>query len=647
MMKYRKQHRGLAFMLKTPTLSKDYFAFAITIFAAVCIFSLAYGIAIYHVQKNHKKILLREEADRVLQIIRDSFDYTERSAKLLGKKIVQNGADDPAYIANIYRQTTLPDRDPRDVFSWSLFDWVNKDNMQTVNTRYGIAAKPRDMSMRTYTVTARKEPWKLQVSQPVFGYPSGIWIVPIAMGVANAAGEHVGIIVAGINISRLKRKVEQALREEVSFVVVGKDIGDKYDIIIASSNVLLLQNQQDFIQKLLESQKAGNKDGYLKKPFVYEDITFNLIEPMKGYPYYIVMGYHKDVVLRDFFSVILPRVIEFICMGGFCFILLLFFRKKIITPITALSKAADKISQGNLRVVIPRSGSYELDSLAEQLDQVVKYVQELQRIRQELTEKTEAAESANRTKSEFLACMSHELRTPLNAVIAFSEILKEEMFGSMENSKYQEYAHDIYSSGTHLLGIINDILDISKAEAGMIVLQKHPVNIPKVIGECITIVSDRAYKGGVKVTTLFQEGLPPLVSDELRLKQIIINLLSNAIKFTPEGGEVTIRANARIRAGMVTDYYIVIHDTGIGMEAADIPKAIEKFGQLDTGLNRKFEGTGLGLPLTKKLVEIHQGTLSIESTPGIGTTVTLHFPQSHMVAELHQVTPLREIQMVD
>ncbi|MBL4693736.1 MAG: ABC transporter substrate-binding protein, partial [Magnetovibrio sp.] len=221
------------------------------------------------------------------------------------------------------------------------------------------------------------------------------------------------------------------------------------------------------------------------------------------------------------------------------------------------------------------------------------------------------AEIANRAKSDLMANMSHELRTPLNAIIGFSGTMKEEMFGPIENEKYSEYISDIYHSGIHLLSVINDILDVSAIEAGSFQLNEEKISIPQVIDASIRIIQPRAVQGHVSITTAIGTDLPLILVDQRRLKQVLLNLLSNAVKFTQESGEVTVSA-------WVNDHdksaSIAIADTGVGMDAVELEKAMSKFGQVDSGLDRKHEGTGLGLPLTKGLIELHGGILEIKST---------------------------------
>ncbi len=234
------------------------------------------------------------------------------------------------------------------------------------------------------------------------------------------------------------------------------------------------------------------------------------------------------------------------------------------------------------------------------------------------------AEAASREKSRFLANVSHELRTPLNAIIGFSEIIKNESLGPLGNVKYKDYLRDIHTSGVHLLSLINDILDYSKAEAGKLELEVSDVDATKVVKSCLRMVSPRAQEAQVQLVDNTPKEHFVLTTDAKKLKQILLNLLSNAVKFTKPGGMVTVTAWQNLADDSIT---IEVKDSGIGIAPKDISKAMSPFGQVDSELSRKYEGTGLGLPLTKKFTEIMGGTFYIQSELGVGTTVTIVLPK--------------------
>ena len=240
---------------------------------------------------------------------------------------------------------------------------------------------------------------------------------------------------------------------------------------------------------------------------------------------------------------------------------------------------------------------------------------------QRLMEAKALAETANRTKTDFLAAMSHELRTPLNAIIGFSEIISREMFGPL-TERYRNYGRDINGAGQHLLAMINDILDISRIEIGVFTLSEDDAEPWSLAQSCLRLVASRAEQGSVSLVDAVPETLPTLRVDARRTKQVLLNLLGNSVKFTPPGGRVT------LSGGLAPDgsFFFRVADTGIGMSTEDIGIALSRFGQVDSGLDRRFEGVGLGLPLAKSLAELHGGSLDITSVPGEGTTITVTFP---------------------
>ncbi len=238
------------------------------------------------------------------------------------------------------------------------------------------------------------------------------------------------------------------------------------------------------------------------------------------------------------------------------------------------------------------------------------------------------AELAQRSRSEFFAQMGHELRTPLNAIIGFSEIIKDEIFGPVGSARYREYLHDINESGHHLLDLVNDLMDIAKLELGKIALDEAPVALSELIRACVAEAAEAAQAGGVALETGIPDDLAQLRADGRKLRQILDNLLSNAVKFTAPGGTVKVSAWSSADAGLV----LQVADSGIGMMLKDIPVALAPFGQIENPLRQRHEGSGLGLPLTKALVELHAGSFDLQSEPGVGTKVTLRFPPERVIA---------------
>ncbi len=295
----------------------------------------------------------------------------------------------------------------------------------------------------------------------------------------------------------------------------------------------------------------------------------------------------------------------------------LYVIKGVVLPIRKITESMSSVAEGHLDRAIPYEERHdEIGSLARSL-RVFKG-NALDKLHLQIAK--EGAEAANRTKSLFLAKMSHELRTPLNAIIGFSEIIKNQMFGAGDY-RYRDYSGDIFKSGVHLLEVINNILDISRMEAGQMEMHEETVNLRKVVEDCFRFVALQAEESGLQLSASFPDNLPLVRADERRLAQILLNLLSNAVKFTPKGGKI--RVTVFRRQGELA---IAVSDSGIGMAPEEIPKALTAFVQIDNAFSRQYNGTGLGLAISKGLAELHGGRLAIESTPGCGTTVALLLP---------------------
>jgi len=245
------------------------------------------------------------------------------------------------------------------------------------------------------------------------------------------------------------------------------------------------------------------------------------------------------------------------------------------------------------------------------------------------------ASSLSQARSEFLANVSHELRTPLNAILGFSEIMDREVLGPIDNERYREYIRDIHLSGQHLLEIINEILDFSKIEAGEYALQETVLDVAGLCHAVGDLMRPQAAAAGVAIAIEPAPRLPALRADETKLRQMLLNLVANAIKFTPGGGRVIVRATAVPDSSLK----LAVIDTGIGIAAENIEKAMAPFGQVDSGFDRKYEGTGLGLPLAKTFAELHEASFDLESRVGEGTTVSVRFPAARV---LTQAAPARQ-----
>ncbi|MCZ4281270.1 HAMP domain-containing sensor histidine kinase [Kiloniella laminariae] len=334
---------------------------------------------------------------------------------------------------------------------------------------------------------------------------------------------------------------------------------------------------------------------------------------------FVLVIAHTDIptlLLNNLLQELPETILMVLALTG---IIVLANHKFVFKPLRELNQGFSTFDQLLLRHKIPISSE---DEVGELIDGYNRMIEKLEQHEKQQLLYVQGLEAANRAKTDFLANMSHELRTPLNAIIGFSEMIKFEMLGKLDEPKYRDYAEDIYSSGTLLLEIINDILDMSKIEAGEVHLNEEIIDLREVIQSCCRIINGRAERNKITIGTRFQPDCPYLYCDNTRVRQVLLNLLSNAIKFTPSDGKIEIQVGVSPEQQLE----IVVADNGIGIPEEKITEVLKPFIQVDSHLTRQHEGTGLGLPLSKTLMELHGGSLLLESKLDEGTRVIMVFP---------------------
>ncbi|MEH6629518.1 MAG: ATP-binding protein [Halopseudomonas aestusnigri] len=370
---------------------------------------------------------------------------------------------------------------------------------------------------------------------------------------------------------------------------------------------------------LISSAGIKDSESLLHKSFtldiVYQDPFVN-----RRIGKFVLVVAHTDITSRlldSFLEEIPENVLLVLALTA---IIIFATRRFLLIPMKDLSQGFSTFDQKNLRHKITVKSTDEVGDL---INGYNRMIDKLEQHEQQQLIYVQGLEAANRAKTYFLANMSHELRTPLNAILGFSEMIKYEMLGKIGEPRYREYADDIYTSGTLLLEIINDILDMSKIEAGELSLQNETVDLKEVATSCFKIMNGRAERSRITLKSDIAPDCPYLFGDNTRLRQLLLNLLSNSVKFTPEGGVVVLSAGVNEKSQIE----IVVEDNGIGIPEKKIQEVLKPFIQVDSHLTRQHEGTGLGLPLSKTFMELHDGELILESELNKGTKVTMIFPR--------------------
>ncbi len=449
---------------------------------------------------------------------------------------------------------------------------------------------------------------------------------PFASVALREADTAAGVIVAEVNL--------RFVADVVSSIRVGEE-GDAYvvdnaDHLLAHRNKRLLLSETDLsnasqvraVRTALKSERAGSlPTQWARSPDGRDVLTSAALIPSTGWLVFVEQPVGE--ALRSVRNTLLGTLALLVIGLAASLAASLLLSRRLTRPILSLQRGAARIGSGDLNARLDVKTGDELELLASEFNRMAEKLKDYTAgLEEKVADKTAELQLANRHKSEFLANMSHELRTPLNAIIGFSEVLKEQMFGHL-NAKQDEYVRDIHASGLHLLSLINDILDLSKVEAGRMELDCQEFAIGPVLENAITLIRERAQRGQVKVELQLTGEIDSIVADERKFKQILINLLSNAVKFTRPGGRVTVSA-AQDADGL----QVAVSDTGVGIAASDLPHIFQEFRQIRSAGDAKFEGTGLGLALTKRFVELHGGRIHVQSELGRGSSFTFWLPRS-------------------
>lgn len=606
-------------------LSRDYFIFSAVVVAAV-LFILSYMYYSFSSTQEHEKVrALTMQASQIERNLTEIFDYTNRVSVFMGKQIAEHGADDLKFIYHTFKTAVLGNNETKGLFSWSLYDWVDSNNLQLVNSKVGVNSNPPNMSHRDYTKLSPKNPWTLQMSKAAIGNPSGKWVIPAGTGVTDSKGKYLGAIIVGFNIEELQKTLEKTSSGgKVSFLILDND----FNIVVQSIDNKVRPDSSYYRDEFVDKEYFDSNEGKVSIEDRYGKILYGHYKKMDGYPYIILTGFNHEIISQEFQNKFIPSALQ-VAIFGICVLFLLhIYRKNIIEPISSLSQAADRISRGE-KVKVPRSKVVETSTLSKQLINVMRYMNREKQHKKQLAKAKEEAEQAiliaresKAAKEEFLSKLRHELKTPLTTILGYSEVIMRQEFGKVPE-KYRDIAENIfkgaYQMGTMMTSVLN----------------KSEINTSKVLKECIALHKDRAYTNKVSYSSEIPEELPYIAVDEIRFRQIIVGVIHHSLILTPQNESVQISAKVKLDENAEpAELIFKVRDTGFGGNENFRKGLLDEAGP--QGISRNTDGTDLTLDSIHSLLALHKGKMKITSNDESkkGSLFTICLPYSDKEDEI-------------
>lgn len=507
-----------------PSLSRDFALLAVAILFVLFLITTWISYSTYAKHSEHVMSQLEEESQRIERLLADDVENAGYLLTSLGRQIILNKDRDLTEIAHI-----LKSFDSRG-YLYSVFSFVGSNEKILVSSNRGILDDPVDISDRDYVKMAMNEPWKAQIGRPIEGRVSGRWIIPVIMGITDYTGKFIGSVLISMDINTMTNQISRIVKRD------GQEFA-----IISKSLIPLTQvsEDKDFINNNFPSETLANID-FAAKPtgliargnLFLGSNTYSFYRVSKDYPYIILMSYDAFRNDGNVRNQLWSRLLQILGFATFFVLFMWIMRVRMIRPILDLTDVASRISKGGDYVPVPQGAPMEIEGLALQMGRISEYIAETKRIEDELRNKMfmlknnkDQAELEKQSKSEFLAYICQELRTPLNAIIGMAQVMKEQLYGPIENRKYRQCATDMYQTSSNMLGNLNDLLNFTKTQMQFSHADHKMSDVAAVINKSIQFLLEKLASDKREVKLTIQEQLPPLPIDEFRLQQIIVNLL--------------------------------------------------------------------------------------------------------------------------
>lgn len=614
-----------------PSLSRDFVLLSAAILFTLCIISAVVTYTTYTTHSAQVALELEKETTRIEHALNTEMENAAYTLTALGKQIVLDPGRDLVKLAQVLKSFDNKD------YIYSILSWVNPEQHLVVSSNKGVLEKPVDISDRDYVKKSFADPWKMAIGRPIEGRVSGRWVIPVSMGITDYTGKFIGTIMISIDINMLTDRISGVTkRDGLSFAIVSRTL-------IPLTQV---SDDRDFfsnnfpIQKLVNVNFSKSPTGMVSQASMFWNSgAYTFYRVTRNYPYIILLGYdphYSDETVR---SLLWWRLLQVLAMAVFFVSFLWIVRIRMIKPVLEMTTIATAVAKGEACATLPRGGPVEIEALAMQIRRVSEYIEETKRIQDELRNKMfmlkkakEQADIDRRSQSEFMAYVCQEMRTPLNNIIGGAQVMKDQLYGPLENRKYRQYATDIYTTGNILMDSTQDLLTLAKAETDYIELVEKPVEIAGAINKALRFLSDKmqAEKLGIKVQ--LQEPMPRLIADEFRLQQILMNLLLHCLRHAlPESTillEARLISESRDRmffAFVISSSGQPVYTTADLLSIADRLSQSPQYRPSSKVAELLKEQTDVSLELAKTLVRLHQGVIDIGQSASGAITIVAFF----------------------
>lgn len=614
-----------------PSLSRDFALLSAAILFILIMISTVVTITTYSSHFEHVSNEMAKESIRIEQTINAEMQNASYTLTSLGKHIVLDPDRNLTKLAQIMKSFDSKD------YIYSILSWVNPEQLLVVSSNKGVLEKPIDISDRDYVKKSFADPWKMEIGRPIEGRVSGRWVIPVSMGITDYTGKFIGTIMISIDINMLSDRISNLTkRDGLSFAILSKTL-----IPLAQ-----VSDDKDFVSnnfplpKLVNVNFSKNPNGILSQMnLLWNTGSYTYYRASTSYPYIVLLGYdarYSDEAVR---GLLWWRLVQVVAMALFFVAFLWIVRVRMIKPVIEMTNIAASVAKGEACAIMAQGGPIEIEGLANQIRRISEYIEESKRIQDELRNKMfmlkkakEQADINRRSQSEFLAYVCQEMRTPLNNIIGGAQVMKDQLYGPMENRKYRQYASDIYTTGNVLIDSTQDLLTLSKAEMDYIELVEKPVEIAGAINKALRFLSDKMQVEKLGIKVQLQEPMPKIIADEFRLQQILMNLLLHALSHALPESTILLEAKLITESRDKMYFAFVINSSGkplyTNSELLALADKLYQTGEYRSSsklIELLKEQTDISLELAKTLINLHQGAIKIQKSNDNTISIAIFF----------------------